>query len=90
MNIIYKIHHTCNIDRILSDEAASLFVERSIASISKNPLCQYAIVQQADWLLYRLTRVKRDSKIRAYRTVDNRTAWGNRKEDSTSVFFYCK
>jgi len=44
MNIIYKIHHTYNIRRISSDEAASLLVERSIASISKNRLCQYAIV----------------------------------------------
>jgi len=38
MNVIYKIHYTCNIDRILSDEAASLLVERSIASINKNRL----------------------------------------------------
>jgi len=87
MNIIYKIHHTC-IDRILLDEAASLLIERSIASISKNRLCQYAFAQRADWLLYRLTRVKRDSKIRVSRTVDNRTTWGSRKEDSTSVLLY--
>jgi len=94
MNIIYKIHHICNIDRILSDEAANLLVVRSIASISKNRLCQYAIAQRASWLFYRLTRVKRDSKIRdskirASQAVDNRTTWGSRKEDSTSVLFYC-
>jgi len=28
INIIYKIRHTCNIDRILSDEAASLLVDQ--------------------------------------------------------------
>jgi len=74
MNIIYKIHHTYNIGRILSDEAASLLVEQSIASISKNRLCQYAIARRAGWLLYRFTRVKRDSKIRASQAVDNRMA----------------
>jgi len=82
INIIYKIHHTYNIGCISSNEAASLFVERSIASISRNRLCQYAIARRAGWLLYRFIRVKRDSKIRASQTIEDS------KEDSTSVLFY--
>jgi len=46
MNIIYKLHHTYNIDRILLNKAASLLIERSIASLSKNRL--YVDMQSLD------------------------------------------
>jgi len=40
----------------------------------KNRLCQYAIARRSGRLLYELTHVKRDSKIRAFRAVDDCTS----------------